>query len=106
MNARLTIVVLTALASASGCTPGAREVSGREVLAKLTSDPLDCMVYRGSDSTYHYFDRVQFKTATRFKVRREEILMPANTKVGAIPIGMKCPLPTPGRQDSQTPQTN
>jgi hypothetical protein len=58
-------------------------------MANLTSDPLDCMVYRGSDSEFYYFDRTQFKTTKRFKVKRDEVEVPPNARVGNIPIGMK-----------------
>lgn len=89
MDPRRAIVWFAVIVAVTGCTPAAQEVSGPEVLANLTSDPLDCMVYRGSDSTYYYFDRAQFKTTTRFKVRKEEIVLPANAEVDKIPIGMK-----------------
>jgi hypothetical protein len=89
MKAVRTIVAICLIAALAGCAPSAREVSGSEVLANLTSDPLDCMVYRGSDSTYYYFDRAQFKTTTRFKVRHDEVELPPNAKVGEIPHGLK-----------------
>ena len=72
-----------------GCASSVREVSGAELVANLKSDPLDCIVYRGSDSTYSYFDHVHFKTKSGLKVRREEVELPANAKVGEIPVGMK-----------------
>ena len=81
-------VVLLALTTA-GCASKAREVSGDELLTNMKMDPLDCIVYRGSDSTYSYFDRVHFKTKTSLKVRREEVELPADAKVGKIPVGMK-----------------
>jgi hypothetical protein len=84
-----TFIALCIIAALTGCASSAREVSGSEVLANLTSDPLDCMVYRGSDSTYYYFDRAQFKTTKRFKVRHEEVELPPNAKVGDIPHGLK-----------------
>jgi hypothetical protein len=93
MNTLRTIVALGLLVAVTGCTPSAREVGGAEVLANLTSNPLDCMVYRGSDSTYYYFDRAQFKTKKRFKVRREEVVLPANAKMGDIPTGMRLSAP-------------
>jgi len=73
----------------AGCTPSdVKEVGGAEILENLTSDPLDCMVYRGSDATFYYFDRDRFKSVKRFKVRREEVVLPANIKTGDVPFGM------------------
>jgi hypothetical protein len=83
------ILSATLVVGAASCAAPPRELSGPEVMGNLTSDPLDCMVYRGSDSTYYYFDRAQFKTTTRFKVRRNEVELPPNARVGEIPIGMK-----------------
>jgi hypothetical protein len=89
MKAARTILAICLIAAFAGCAPSAREVSGSEVLANLTSDPLDCMVYRGSDSKYYYFDRVQFKTTKRLRVRHDEVELPPNATVGEIPHGLK-----------------
>jgi hypothetical protein len=89
MRTARTFIALCVIATLAGCASSAREVSGSEVLANLTSNPLDCMVYRGSDSVYYYFDRAQFKTTKKFKVRHEEVELPPNAKVGEIPHGLK-----------------
>ncbi len=89
MNTVRAIIALCIIAALTSCAPSAREVTGSEVLANLTSDPLDCMVYRGSDSTYYYFDRAQLKTTKRLKVRHEEVELPPNAKVGETPHGLK-----------------
>ena len=83
------ILSLLLMITSAGCAAPPKQVSGATVMANLTNDPLDHMVYRGSDPTFYYFDRAQFKTTTRFKVKRDEVELPPNARVGEVPIGMK-----------------
>jgi hypothetical protein len=76
--AALVLMVLT------GCALNRTSVSATALRQRFAVDPLNHFVYRGSDHSYYYVDHAHFKTTHHYKVRREEIDIPADLASGSV----------------------
>lgn len=92
---------VAAILCVSGCTMPLKQITGPEAMSNKVCDPLDVMLYRGSDHQFYYLDRIKFKTTYRFKVPRAQIDIPNNMQPGEFPVGMK--LPGPATQKPSPP---